>query len=439
MDNTVVYTRESDSFDDLQVILDKWCNASGVKFNKEKTEIIPIGAKDHTNRVIQTRKTHPTDSPLNEDIHIVSNGEAICSLGSWVGNKTSDNTPWEPIINKINKELNRTNLSHLSLKGKRLLAQIIVPIPDESTRHAKTCQQYLNKPDQILHMGKECNAKTSPRLPANEKGNRRPRTPQPKKQKRSHRISVAKRIPKSKTIPANVARFTDTLINDLAPAKIQPEARQNTFLQKWNVPTKGKRAKKMGNNILRMLKMANTHKLTFAPLNISQALRKQLPAWQHLGVDKEIPQNPRAACLVKTHNSTQVKDLLKIAEWLDNLLPEGTHFPVLTCHCDKCSEDRAKGCKNPQCCTVKARNRLNKISLKLDPNRQSYRDNLSLMHRRKEKNASAIIKGGDITFDPSITVKSDLTDCFRIMVDLAKVSNLPAERQPPTQRHANPR
>lgn len=154
MDNTVVYTRESDSFDDLQVILDKWCNASGVKFNKEKTEIIPIGAKDHTNRVIQTRKTHPTDSPLNEDIHIVSNGEAICSLGSWVGNKTSDNTPWEPIIDKINKELNRTNLSHLSLKGKRLLAQIIVGGRTQFLTKAQgiTRQQYLNKPDQILHI-----------------------------------------------------------------------------------------------------------------------------------------------------------------------------------------------------------------------------------------------------------------------------------------------
>ena len=253
MDNTVVYTRKSDSFDDLQAILDKWCNASGVKFNKEKMEIIPIGAKDHTNRVIQMRKTHPTDSPLNEDIHIVSNGEAICSLGSWVGNKTSNNTPWEPIIDKINKELNRTNLTPVPQRKKATCSDHCRwqdPIPDESTRHAKTRQQYLHKPDQILHMGKECNAKTSPRLPANEKGNRRPRTPQPKKQKRSHRISVAKRIPKSKTIPANVARFTDTLINDLAPAKIQPKARQNTFLQKWNVPTKGKRAKKMGNDVI---------------------------------------------------------------------------------------------------------------------------------------------------------------------------------------------
>ena len=236
---------------------------------------------------------------------------------------------------------------------------------------------------------------------------------------------------KTNTARPTWAKFTDALVNDLAPAKIQPEARQNTFLQKWKVPTKGKRAKKLGNDTIRMIKSAHRHRLTFAPLNISQALRKQMPAWQHLGVEKEIPQNPRSACLVKTHNSTKVKDLLKVADRLDNLLPAGTHFPVLTCHCEECIEDRANGCENPQRCAIEAQNRLNKISLKLNPNRMSYRDNLSLTHRRKEKNATATIEGGDITFDPSVTIKSDLADCFRIMVDPEKVSNIPAERQPP--------
>lgn len=134
---------------------------------------------------------------------------------------------------------------------------------------------------------------------------------------------------------------------------------------------------------------------------------------------------------MKAHNSKQVKDLLRVADKLDNLLPAGTHFPVLTCHCDKCTEDRANGCENPQQCTVEARNRLNKISLKLDPNRPAHNDNLSLTHRRKEKNTTAIIEGGDVTFNPSVTINSDLADCFRIMVNPEKIRNIPAERQPP--------
>ena len=134
---------------------------------------------------------------------------------------------------------------------------------------------------------------------------------------------------------------------------------------------------------------------------------------------------------MKAHNSKKVRDLLRVADRLNNLLPAGSHFPVLTCHCDDCSVDRANGCENPQCCAIEAQKRLDRISPKLNPKRCPYRDNLSLTHRRKEKNATAIIEGGDITFDPSITVKSDLADCFRIMVNPEKVSNVPAERQPP--------
>jgi exonuclease III len=125
-DDTVVYVNANNKFDNLQRILDKWCRASGAKFNKEKTEIIPIGTEAHRGRIIRTRKIHPADAPLNYDVHIANDSEAIRSLGSWVGNNTKDEAPWEPIIDKVNKELNRTNLSHPSLKGKRLLSQIIV-------------------------------------------------------------------------------------------------------------------------------------------------------------------------------------------------------------------------------------------------------------------------------------------------------------------------
>ena len=97
-DDTVVYANEYDRFDDLQEILDKWCRVSGAKFNKEKTEIIPLGIKAHRTRITQTRKLHPMDTPLNLDIHITKDREAICSLGSWVGNDASNNTPWEPVI-----------------------------------------------------------------------------------------------------------------------------------------------------------------------------------------------------------------------------------------------------------------------------------------------------------------------------------------------------
>ena len=51
MDDTVLYLNEKDRYDDVTKLLDKWCEVSGANFNKEKTEIIPIGCKAHRTRV----------------------------------------------------------------------------------------------------------------------------------------------------------------------------------------------------------------------------------------------------------------------------------------------------------------------------------------------------------------------------------------------------
>ena len=60
-DDTSIYLNQNDKMDDVQNILDIWCQASGAKFNIEKTEIIPIGTPEHRNQVITTRKLNPND------------------------------------------------------------------------------------------------------------------------------------------------------------------------------------------------------------------------------------------------------------------------------------------------------------------------------------------------------------------------------------------
>ncbi|SRR6266702_2890668 len=83
-DNTIIYVNKDNKYSDLNIILDRWCEALGAKFNFDKTEIIPIGTKRHRERIYQTWKIHPLDPPLDPDIHITNDGEAICSLGAWV-------------------------------------------------------------------------------------------------------------------------------------------------------------------------------------------------------------------------------------------------------------------------------------------------------------------------------------------------------------------
>jgi exonuclease III len=53
-DDTVLYLNAEDSYDEALRTLDKWCRISGAKFNKEKTEIIPIGTKAHRKKVLRT-------------------------------------------------------------------------------------------------------------------------------------------------------------------------------------------------------------------------------------------------------------------------------------------------------------------------------------------------------------------------------------------------
>src|SRR5216683_1197392 len=47
-------------------------------------------------------------------------------LGAWIGNKTKDLTPWEPIIDKISTKLERWRKVHPTLSGRKIIMQMVV-------------------------------------------------------------------------------------------------------------------------------------------------------------------------------------------------------------------------------------------------------------------------------------------------------------------------
>ena len=100
-DNTTVYLSDTDHYSDLEHVLEKWCLASGAKFNLEKTEIIPIGTEMHRQRVIHSRQIHPEDHLLPPGIRIATDGHPTCILGAWIGNKIEDAQPWTTVLDKI--------------------------------------------------------------------------------------------------------------------------------------------------------------------------------------------------------------------------------------------------------------------------------------------------------------------------------------------------
>jgi len=105
-DDTTLFLSKFDRLDNVHESLEHWCTVSEAKFNTEKTEIIPIGSKDYRVTVITTRKINQLDcEPLNNHIHIAHDDEAVRSLGAWIGNNTEAMEPWEPILDKIKKDL----------------------------------------------------------------------------------------------------------------------------------------------------------------------------------------------------------------------------------------------------------------------------------------------------------------------------------------------
>lgn len=144
MDNIALYLSCTDCFDHIYQILHNWCEVLGAKFNIEKTEIIPIGSPNHRVCVTNACKVNPMDQlQFEECIRIAADGNAVRYLGAWIGNNLNKSTPWEPVIDKINKSLTLWKKAHLSMTGRRLIVQSVIG----------GCTQFLTKmqgmPDNI--------------------------------------------------------------------------------------------------------------------------------------------------------------------------------------------------------------------------------------------------------------------------------------------------
>ncbi|KAG2037249.1 hypothetical protein BDR03DRAFT_864415 [Suillus americanus] len=173
-----------------------------------------------------------------------------------------------------------------------------------------------------------------------------------------------------------------------------------------------------------MLKVAQRYNMSFAPIKLSQHLKKQLPAWLHLGAPPKTYLKSRDSYLQRTHAIRSVKDIMKL-----NYRPinNWNHRPKKDCACDPCIIDRLAGCKNPHRCIQSASAILTKITPKFSPLNTPPADNLTLTHCCIEKNTRAISQHqGDIVFDPSVTAKSSLTECFRIFNNTKNSTQQPA-------------
>ena len=433
-DDTTLFLSEHNSLDIVHETLDHWCKVSGAKFNIEKTEIIPIGTEEYRAQVANTRKINQRDTdPLDIRIHIALDGEAIRSLGAWIGNHTNDIAPWEPIIDQIKKDLNRWNRIKPTLFGRKSLVQAIIGgrtqfltkaqgmPPTTEAALIKVIRNFIWEDD------------SSPRialnvlyLPTSEGGlnllNIRARN-------EAIELTWLRTYLNFSPSRPTWATITDLIINKAAPPGTSLLARMNSFLQSWDAPTRGARLNILNNNTIRMLKTARKYNVNLAAIRLSPQLRAQLPAWYHPLAKPRPMTSSQAKCLLQQHNVTTVADLITISERIctpSQVLP---HQPLPTCPCNNCTRDRTEGCLNPHLCAMEAILRIRLIEPKMYPiSPPSLHGNFSLTPNRKAANLIAITNNNDILFDPTITCKNNLADCFRVFTDPNRISKLPASR-----------
>ena len=434
-DDTSVYMSKSDKFDFIKMLLGDWCRVSGAKFNLEKTEVVPIGSETHRQQVVESRKINPLDEILSDRIKLAEDGVAIRFLGAWIGNHTNDIVPWEPVIDKVNKDLQRWGTSRPTMRGRKVIAQAITGGRTQYLTMAQGMPENIEKALIKIMRKFMWGDDSSPRIaldflqsPVEEGGlNLLDITA------RNEAIELMWLKSYLNISPSRPewAAVTDLLIDTAAPPELIQKARGISFLQSWKPKTRGQRAKRMGKDTARMIKTAKKFDTNLEALRLTPHLRTLLPAWYHLASNPRPITGTAAKCLLNNHRATTVAHLIRISARTRNPNPNPNrpHQPKTFCYCADCSGDRMEGCRNPNACAQEAQTRLEHILPKFNPLSPGTRHgDLSLTSRRKGRNEVAKANNGEILFDPSLTSKGDLAECFRIFTDPSRISDTPASR-----------
>ncbi|KAI0042970.1 hypothetical protein FA95DRAFT_1462483, partial [Auriscalpium vulgare] len=176
-----------------------------------------------------------------------------------------------------------------------------------------------------------------------------------------------------------------------------------------------------------MLKAARTFDVSLNAVRLSANLQAQLPAWYNLG-ERRRPLGRASKCLRDTHAVLTVADLLRVSARLRPRPGVRRHATMSRCACPDCRTDRASACPNPHKCAEEAITVLRHMGAKMDPMQARPRDGLTLTHHRLKTNEDARANKGTILFDPSVTAKTSLAECFRVFTTTAALSHEPGER-----------
>jgi hypothetical protein len=119
--------------------------------------VIPIGSKAHRASLIESWALSTNDNIFELGVRIIRDGEAVRSLGAWIGNHTNNSTPWETILEKVSADLERWNCRHPTWLGKRHVVQWIVGGRMQFLTKVQGMPQHIKKRLEKMMMNFICN------------------------------------------------------------------------------------------------------------------------------------------------------------------------------------------------------------------------------------------------------------------------------------------
>jgi ribonuclease HI len=153
-----------------------------------------------------------------------------------------------------------------------------------------------------------------------------------------------------------------------------------------------------------------------------------------MGKHRSRRRNKRTKCLYATHNVRTIADLLKTKRRIDQKEGEQKHRRDVRYKCSDCKLDKERGCASPWRCAEEAKEMLLDIRPKWNAQETRYEDGLSLRSPEKEHNKENTQERGLVTFDPLVTVKTNVNGCIQIFVDPFRSADTPAVREQPPAR-----
>lgn len=425
-DDTTVYLSEGDDFRTLQEILDKWCLASGAKFNVAKTEIIPIGTKTYRDRF---RRNQPDGLPPGAKI--AHEGEPVRALGAFVGNGIDNLSVWTPTLETTESKTEywiksnpsqegRVHITKMEPGGRTQYRSMVQGMPDNvEKRIGKLIRKIMwnGKPSGVNH-------ETSRLL--YEHGGKKVLDIV----LRNKAISLMRLMrylddPPTRPIWAYLA---DNLIARDIPkvyAIRDPDVTINIFKQSWRT-MKQRGKSKLPLSIQNMIRTGHELGMTYCPPVLTECTCNEHPLWFNPNRDPNnrvrIPDSGvRAECLQRIHGIYTVEHLLNFVQH-NPFHPEAPRSPAQRrnedkedCTCERCECARAMECADPEMCRYRAKLILDAIPPKWNPTTPKLNDDVE-REKKGQREADLKLEKHEHLFHHNLEHYAKTSNGFRFLV-----------------------